>query len=285
LIPPEERRGSAHGLGAGDGSAYDTLRADFEDLGLNGYESRVLLALFQLGSATASQLARTCRIGRTSVYPVLESLTSKRLADALPGRLWTSAGREAVLARLLAGQEERLEYLRKRTEAAHELLARVPTDASGALPFVHLITGVDQIRANYERLLGSVQSELLMFVRPPYTWAWGDVNQAVLDMLGRGVTARVIYDRGHLEMPEAEALRREHAAYLAAGVQARVSDELPVKLAIFDRKVVIVIMENPILPETGYPTTQLIEHPGYARVQADAFEHRWAQARPYQLPR
>lgn len=67
------RPASAHAAAA-------TLRSDLEALGCSGYEAAVLMALMRLGSANALQLARLARVPRTSVYQVLESLSSGRTA-------------------------------------------------------------------------------------------------------------------------------------------------------------------------------------------------------------
>ena len=46
------------------------------------------------------------------------------------------------------------------------------------------------------------------------------------------------------------------------------------------RQVALLTMTDPILPEIGFPTTLLIEHPGAAALEADAFERRWATGKP-----
>jgi hypothetical protein len=61
-------------------------------------------------------------------------------------------------------------------------------------------------------------------------------------------------------------------------------DELPLKLAVVDRKVALLAMADPVLPEIGFPTTLLVEHPGYASLQADAFEQRWSTGTPVEPP-
>lgn len=72
------------------------------------------------------------------------------------------------------------------------------------------------------------------------------------------------------------------ATYHDAGTQGRVVDDLPIKLAIFDRQVALLSLDDPILPQVGFPISLLIEHPGYASVQAHAFENLWSSATPYE---
>lgn len=297
----------------------EALRDLFEELGLGGYEARVLAALVQVGSAPASQLPKLAGVPRTSVYPVLDELGGKRLAQRLPGdgpAIWASPDREEVINRLEAAQEERLrelhaaqearlftaqeERLRElrvaredslrdletRAERARQaLLLLPPAGASVSLPYVHLITQASQVRGVYERLLGESEEELLFINRPPYSASSsGSANPGVLDALARGVRVRVLYETGQFENPEMEEFWKESEAYHDAGVEGRMSADLAVKLIVCDRRAALAGMTDPATPDGGYPTLLLIEHPGYAAFAAAAFEQFWAAARPYQRP-
>lgn len=57
-------------------------------------------------------------------------------------------------------------------------------------------------------------------------------------------------------------------------------DELPVKMAMADRRAALFALADPVLREVGFPMNLRVEHAGYAAFQADAFAHRWATARP-----
>lgn len=262
----------------------EAIQRLLEDLGLRGYEAKVLLALLRLGSATPTEVASLSEVGRTSVYPVLEALRAKRLAEPISGRpaTWASPGVEEVLNRLYSEREASIQQLRSRVNESREVLKQLAPDRpDSVLPFVHLIRDKAHTIQLWERLLYGAESELLMFSRPPYAWAAGDVNPAVLDGLERGVRMQVIYERSLVEDPAYGDYREALEIYLDAGVVGRVVDALPMKLEVFDRKVVLVSMDDPAHPEGGYPQTLCIEHPGYAAFQADAFEQWWRRARPY----
>jgi hypothetical protein len=117
--------------------------------------------------------------------------------------------------------------------------------------------------------------------RPPYTYRPGKPNPAVMQMLARGVVARVLYQAGEVAAFEAEAFRAETEAYHRAGVQARVVEELPMKLVVVDAKVAMMTMTHPLRDDAAFPATLLIEHPGHARFAAAAFEQYWAEGQPY----
>lgn len=276
------------------------VRNDFEDLGLNGYQARVLVALLRVGSAPPPYLAQLANVHRTSAYPVLEELRSKGLAFQLPGKtaVWSTPGHDEVLARLLEAQEERVRALQeKQAETAAALARIVPDESSGqsSVPHIQVVSSAAQARSIYERLLAEAEDEFLVLNRPPYSVAADrtkrqrtatdatsrdEVNQGVLDALDRGVSFRVLYQAAQWDDPDAESFRSAMGVYHDAGVDGRVVDELPMKLVIADRQNSLLALADPVLPEVGFPTNLFIEHPGYAGYQAAAFDALWADARP-----
>ncbi|MGH9190068.1 MAG: TrmB family transcriptional regulator, partial [Acidimicrobiales bacterium] len=284
----EQRAGGTAGEArpADPGAAHPLLarlQPVFEELGLNGYQARVLLALLQVGTATAVQLARLSGVPRTSVYPVLNELETKRLISQMAGKStsWVSPGEEVVLDRLYAEHMERFSNLENRVEGARQMLAQLAFPSAPAMPYVHVIHSAAQSRLAFEQALSATSSELLMFTRPPWSWPKGSGNETVLGTLARGVRARALYQASDLADPHGASSRAELDAYHAAGTAGRVLDELPMKLAIFDRQVALLALSDPKLADVGFPTSLLVEHPGYAALQAVAFDQLWAGAKPY----
>jgi sugar-specific transcriptional regulator TrmB len=265
-------------------ATLEALRRELEELGLGAYEARVLLALLRLGSASPGQLARQADVPRTSTYQVLEELAGKGLAERVPGgspAVWTSRGPDAVLERLEALQEDRLREYRARSrhvrDRLHEALAQAPAPS---LPYAQVIHDPSRVKPLYLEMLSSAQEEVLVFNRPPYSWDLGTPDPVIVRTAGL-VRTRVLYQAVQVDDPNGEAWRQEMQAYHAAGVEARVVDELPMKLAIVDRRVALLTLEDPVLPNVGFPTSLLVEHPAFASVQADSFDLRWSTARPY----
>lgn len=267
---------------AGSGPSPDQLRHEFEELGLTRYEAAVLVAVLQVGSARSSRLAAASGVPRTSAYQVLDELSAKGLVERMPGTgpaIWMSPGVDEVLDRAVAAvaasQSERLRRVRDRADKVREMLADVAPEPGGEpSPYVHTIRSPARAERAWDQLVDSAEDELVMFVRPPYLYA--DPNPKVLDMLERGVRARVLYQAGAVDAPDAQGWLD---AYHRAGVQARLVDELTLKMIVVDRRASMVATTHP--SQEGYPTVMLIEHPGFAEVLADSFERRWERALPY----
>lgn len=263
----------------------ESLYQAFEGLGLTPYQARLVVALQQAGSANCVDLARLAGIPRTSTYQVLDELDSKGLASRLPGdgpAVWTSAGRKESLDRLVELEAERLDKVKARAGSVAELLDRLlPSDRSVSLPYVHVIHDPSRVGPLYLQLLSRTEHELLVFNRPPYSMPIGPVQRVIVDTVHRA-RARALYQAAQAEDADYTSWHHEMAAYHEAGVEGRVVDQLPIKLAIFDRQSTLLTLDDPVLPQVGFPITLHIDHPGYSSVQANAFENLWGSATPYE---
>jgi hypothetical protein len=68
--------------------------------------------------------------------------------------------------------------------------------------------------------------------------------------------------------------------FVAAGEQARVVDELPLKLVVIDARVSLFTMEDPVSGVPGL-TIMIVEHVALARLLKLAFEHVWQQGEDF----
>lgn len=283
--PGRDEHGSGDPVASG---APDTLYQAFEGLGLTPYQARVQVALLRSGPAACIDLARTAGIPRTSIYQVLEELDAKGLGYRLPGKgpaRWSSVGRDAVLACLVGQEEERLSQLRARSAQVRDMLDELlPGDRPSApVPYVHQVHDPSRVTRLYDELLTRTEHELLVFNRPPYFAKVGTPKPTILETVGR-VPARVLYQTEQVEAAD-EAWHREIAAYHEAGVEGRVVPELPIKLAIFDRRNTLLSIDGAAMPRRATPTTLFVEHPGYAFVHVEAFECLWEGATPFETVR
>lgn len=267
-------------------SAADDLTRLLENFRLTPREAKVLVALLRLGSPTVNQIARFVGIERTNVYGVLEALRGRRLAVQATGpeRRWTSPGRDEVIEILLAEEEARHRAIRAEAEHARQILGELAPEApEAALPYVQLVSQVSEVGRLYDRLLNEAGSELLECHKAPYASATATLRPAVVDAMTRGVVGRAIYESYELDSAGAEALRQARSLYHEVGVQGRVVERLPIRLAIFDRRRTLLAMNDPVLPDR-FPTNLFIDHPDFAEFAALAFEQLWASAGLYRLP-
>ncbi len=94
------------------------------DLGLNGYEAKVLYALFRLREADAKRIAEVAEVPRTKVYEILERLVQEGyivVKDTRP-RLYAVPDPKAVVKRMVREMRERIEKIEKRARQMEEIL-------------------------------------------------------------------------------------------------------------------------------------------------------------------
>ena len=268
----------------GSAPASDTVRRELQELfGLSLYESRLLMALLRAGTLDGLQLSREAEVPRASAYQTLEALSARGLVEPMPGggkTLWTSLGWEEVLARLDAAHreaaEERMtEYTTRAGWVREQLAHAFVTVPPAALPTVRFLRRAAHVKREYERLISEARSHLVMFTRPPYASPPGWVNPFVVAALQRGVSARVVYEDGHDD-------RAEFVAYHAAGAVAHVVPLLPLKLVVFDSRAALIGVDSG--DDNGYPSTMLVDQPGFVTLLEAAFEHYWDAGRVYVPP-
>jgi sugar-specific transcriptional regulator TrmB len=259
--------------------------SDFEtqpllDLGLTGYEASAYIALTRRGQASAAEVARIADLPRQRIYDVLGGLVARGLATVSPGRpaRYTAAPPEAALGQLFDEQRARLGRLEREVADTVSRLTpayRAGRAANDPLDFIEVLREPAVIAKRFGEFEASAEREILVFTKPPYAIE-PDQNVEGLKLLERKIVARSVYERSIYDDPGNVAAVRE---FIAAGEQARVVDELPLKLVVIDERVAMFTMEDPVAGKPAL-TIMIVEHPALARLLKVAFEAVWATGSP-----
>lgn len=259
----------------------DRRAAELEELGLTNYEARVYLALIRRDVFTAAEVAREARVPRQRVYDVLDGLTRRQLAVLHPGRVagYSAVAPETAMDRLVEQQRRSLARLERLSgDLARELL---PTWTSGRshtdpLDYVEVLRDPEEIGTRFARIQQQAERELLSFSKPP--WVNAGENVAGLEAAARlhasGRAVRSIYTSDTLDDP---VMLEEIRAFVSAGEEIRVADDLPLKLVIADGALVLCDMPDPVA-DTGATTALVIRHPSLATTLRLAFQTVWDAA-------
>ncbi|SEG97953.1 regulatory protein, luxR family [Nonomuraea solani] len=202
-------------------------------VGIDAEDEQIYRDLLRRPRATLPELAE--HTGRTTV--ALRRAFSRLEALGLVSRM---AGRpirfvpirpDVAVAALISRREEGLAQARLASVA---LLAETPrTEHQSPEELVEVVQGQAAVVQRFTQLQQTATEELLVLDRPPYAQDPSQQNVDEIERLDQGVLVRGIYDVTALEIPGKLRLAQEAAA---AGEQARVSPEVPMKLAIADRK-------------------------------------------------
>ncbi|MFB8039323.1 helix-turn-helix transcriptional regulator [Streptomyces sp. NPDC056004] len=204
--------------------------------------------------------ALTGPLDGSAVTCVLNSLVDRGLASAaLPEGDGTVRYRAAspvlALGPLLEARRSALHRVESLVGDLTERHRAAQSHASGAP--VEVLSGPAAIRRRLLTMQRQARSEVCTLVptrRVPAVLSFEDNHEEVdSEMMLRGVTVRSVVEREWLEQPSTAAVL---ASCVAQGQHISVTDRLPIKLAIVDRRVALL----PLYPEREAEPVALVVH-------------------------
>ena len=269
----------------------EELFENLRKLGLNNYEAKGYLALMERKSLTATQISVVSGIPRTKVYDVTESLMKKGLCSLVPGRInkYRASEVDAAVDKLLEANQrtfvERREQIREAGGNIKEQLSKIFYEMSenvDPFDYIEIIKEPNLIQKRFMQLVEGAEKEIIVFAKGPYTGQTShqekteELIEQEKDVLKHGISGRCIYEIPADEDEKKWFFKAVEQA-VNTGEEARVIDELPMKMAVFDTKIVLLALEDPISRRPSF-TTQVIEHRSLAKGLTILFETLWAQA-------
>lgn len=256
------------------------------ELGLSQREARVYLVLLKKSDFTATELAKVSGIPRQKIYGILENLIKRGICVERSGRVkrYKATAPESATRGLLERYRHDFESeMRERERLARELskdLAEQYARNQGRvdpLEYITMVRDRQQILRHWKLLQGGAQQEICSFNKAPFAAPFAENIEDENAVLKSGVKIRAIYE---LEVTQSVDYVEALKCWIAAGEDARVIQELPMKLAIFDEQITMVPLDDPI-SLTPSLTTMVINHAGFARAQKAVFESYWERAVPF----
>jgi sugar-specific transcriptional regulator TrmB len=255
-----------------------------QQLGLNAYESRSYLVLLGHPKFKALELAARAHVPRQKIYEVLDSLVEKGFAQVVQEKtkLFSAVEPSLAIPGYLSRKRQVLEQeLTDNGRAGTALIDDLKQLYSegqggrGTLDFLRIVTEPAQTAAEYRRMLSEVKQEYIEFSRPPYAVDPLDEKLVKQARLG-GVACRLL-----LEAPSLDDNHRHRLHdYQTAGVEVRVADSLPMKLAVFDGQHGMIALLDPVITRPAW-TAVVFHHGGMGEAMKGLFEDHWRRGRDY----
>lgn len=217
-----------------------------EPLGVTAFQEAVYEQLLQRPKCSEREVARRMPgVERDELATALDALEGEGLISRLPDATLVVAPPGLAIEALALRRQHEVDQVRagaSRFVALHAAgKAKSRPDAS---ELVELIRGRQAIRQHYMQLELSAKRRVRVFEQPPYlaTPANRSPGEPEFEVLARGVVVEAVYDASVLQEPgRVESIER----CVAAGEQARIAQDLPSKLAIFDDEVAVLAMAEP----------------------------------------
>lgn len=253
-----------------------------QQLGLNAYESRSYLVLLGHPKFKALELAARAHVPRQKIYEVLDSLVERGFAQVVQEKtkLFSAVEPSLAIPGYLGRRRQVLEQeLTDSGRAGTALIDDLNTLYSegqggrGTLDFLRIVTEPAQTAAEFRRMLEEVGHSYLEFSRPPY--AVDPLHEKlVMQASAKGVACRLLMEPGALD----EEHRQRVSEYEAAGVEVRIADSLPMKMAVFDGEKGLIALLDPVITRPAW-TALVFRHEGMGEAMKGLFEEHWRQGK------
>ncbi len=253
-------------------------------LGLNAYESRSYLVLLGHPKFKALELAARSHVPRQKIYEVLDSLVEKGFAQVVQEKTKLFSAVEpslaipAYLSRKRQILEQELTDNGRSGSALIDDLAALYSEGQGGrgtLDFLRIVTEPAQTGAEYRRMLSEVKQEYVEFSRPPY--AVDPLNEQLVKQARQaGVSCRILLEAATLDDDHKQRL----VEYTAAGVEVRMADSLPMKLAVFDARDGMIALLDPVITRPTW-TAVVFHHEGMGEAMKGLFEGHWRRGKTF----
>ncbi|MET4052720.1 DNA-binding CsgD family transcriptional regulator [Frigoribacterium sp. PvP054] len=220
---------------------------------------------------TPGAVARAEHLDEATALAALERLRSLGLVQRTAGgEGYGAVDPRVALPAVVAARADELVEVRAAVPELGELFdeGRRPHDAD---QLTRVVVGHAAVGDWYSRLEHRATTDFVAFDRPPYVVASNESTQRVA--LGRGVRWRAVYTVASIS---ADGSWQGVHRLGADGEEARITHDLPVKLAVADRRVALVsIGHDPDRPEALVTESEPLVAALY-----DLFEARWRSALP-----
>ena len=240
--------------------------------GLDAVTESIYLGVLGSGKTNVWQVAEDFRMTDADAMARLEALRDLGLVSLLEGGAgeYASVDPRYALRAMADRISDRVSHIRERIPALVEYFGRAPKSDDGDAQTT-VLTDTDAVAGWYTRLQHQAKSEFLAFDRPPYVSASLDPFEAVV--LKRGVDWRAIYTIASFD----EGATWDEVAGLAQqGEQSRITDDLPIKLAIADSTTALVSLSL----EPGNVDALVTHSPALVAAFRQLFEFHWARSLP-----
>lgn len=279
----------------------------FKEIGLKPSEAKTYLSLLQRDTLTVSEVAKLAGIPRANAYHALEELMVKGMCVAKPGETKKySASDPSILVekfhiqadenakRHLQDLTEKEKGVLEKNKATKENISALLQELkpqyeksrleTNPLDYIEIIKDPYQIHKRFMQLVAEAKEEILVFTKPPFSRSPEQRDEHLdqeTEVLKRGIRGRCIYEIPTDE-DESRWLSEHIKGAVRAGEEARVLEDVPMKMAIFDSRIVLFALGDPLSKGPSL-TSQIVEHRDLARSLKILFESLWEEAEDYHV--
>lgn len=263
------------------------LMFNLTQIGMTEKEAKLYIAMLEKPEISAGDLHRIAGVARSKIYDILEKMLTKGYCQQRveKTRRYFKAVQPSFLQKsLLQRWEEDFKSMKLASTNALGFLEskfdRIQS-ADRSLHLIEILRNLDHIRQRYLSLVNGTKEEILTFNRSPYACQDPKVlegqNVAIRGLTDRGVKARTL----HMWEDDAwEWIGPSMMNQGDSGEEIRMTDSLPIKMMVFDRKRVLLALSDIPGESKADFTMVVIEDAGMINSFVFLFQTIWNQAVP-----
>lgn len=256
---------------------------ELKSLGLSENEAKTYLTLLAKSSMTVGEISQVSSVPRPKLYEILTKLIAKGLCTEKIGKVkrYRVVDPNIATEKLIRDYQAQLEQkkiIAQNFSYAVKSIYQQNMKKTDPLDYIQILREKDRIGEKFRSLEKNSISEILSFTKGPYALPLANNLSEEIKILKKKVNIRAVYEyKGITSESEKEEFINIISRYISAGEKARVIQKLPMKLAIFDEKITMFALEDPISLKQSI-TTMIITHPVFANALKNVFESTWQKA-------
>ncbi len=252
------------------------------EVGLTEREAKIYMTLLSGRMFTASDLQKSVDIPRTKIYEVLNKMVSRNICIEKKlgkNKMYEAVEPKLAMERIYETYRHELSQKRELIDKLAEVFTPIFENSKAIinpLDFIEVMEEKTQIHRRYIKSVASTRVEMLTFNKGPYA---SDNSERLKEqedeeakLLKRGGSSKGIYQFSELE--EIDWLYESVKMSVRDGEKARIVENLPIKMLIFDDEKVMFPLEQPI-KTTKDLTMIYIEHKQLAAACRILFDYMW----------
>ena len=247
-------------------------------IGLPESEAKVYFYLLKKKNFTAAEIAKLSNVSRSKIYEVLAKLVKRGLCTETLGKVkkYNPVSPEVVFDNIYNEFEEKKKIV---SDLSKSLLPLYLSEKENTDPldYIQVLREKSRIVAKLESLEREAKNEVLSFSRGPYIMKSDKTtlsNREEFKRLKNGIKYRAIYEDAEMNR---QGFLKIVEMFAAGGEDAKITNKLPMKMMVFDEKIVILTLPDKITSKPSL-TTMIIEHSDLAETLKETFNMYWQKA-------
>jgi HTH-type transcriptional regulator, sugar sensing transcriptional regulator len=239
-----------------------------KELGLSEYEIQAYLCLLQKEQLTATEISKITNIPRTKIYSTINKLEKKNFCSRVPGYkgIYRVNNPKDPISKHLMAYENHIKSLTSLSELLSEYYQKTKNN-NDLVDYIEIIKDSELILERVNQIEKEAKHNVKSMLKSPFIMSKEKIIHENYNPHEKSLDYTYLYDSRVLEDNQMVKVLQ---FFQSSGVNIRICDNVPVKMAIFDDKTVLINLKDKVSTKTSF-TTMFVHHEDFAKAFIDIF--------------